>query len=106
MERGLIYSMLILSGLTKQFDGVHAVNNISFKSKESAAFIVSVYIVVRYVCKTSCIDVPNNVWMLSLNSPTPKPISTAAGNALSQNCFGAFDAMEFSLKKELTDSVV
>ena len=31
MERGLIYNMLILSGLTKQFDGVHAVNNISFK---------------------------------------------------------------------------
>ena len=31
MERGLIYKMLILNDLTKRFDGVHAVKNISFK---------------------------------------------------------------------------
>ena len=31
MEMGSTYKMLILNDLTKRFDGVHAVKNISFK---------------------------------------------------------------------------
>ena len=38
MERGLIYRMLILNSLTKRFDGVHAVENISFKVKRGDVY--------------------------------------------------------------------
>ena len=38
MERGSTYKMLILNGLTKRFDGVHAVKNISFKVEKGDVY--------------------------------------------------------------------
>ena len=38
MERGSTYKMLILNDLTKRFDGVHAVKNISFKVEKGDVY--------------------------------------------------------------------
>ena len=38
MEKGSTYKMLILNDLTKRFDGVHAVKNISFKVEKGDVY--------------------------------------------------------------------
>ena len=38
MEKDLTYKMLILNDLTKRFDGVHAVKNISFKVEKGDVY--------------------------------------------------------------------